>query len=240
MAAAEVEQDPTKKEQMQAQAAQMLGEQSDAAMLLAGSETARKLMRDKGQRRKATPDDDVDPLVAAVTKAPAPDPNDFKLDTEEPEDAAEPEVESAGPKKARQTRRTKTKDPTELLGKAERDPERAAALADEGLAALQAGQRSKASSLFNQAISFDRTNAKALMGLSDVYFDTGRNQKAVEYAERAVRASPANQSYRLKLGDAYFKVLRYRDALEQYEKAKGMGSTKAQARIDKVEAKLGG
>ena len=74
--------------------------------------------------------------------------------------------------------------------------------------------------MFNQAISFDRKNAKALMGLSDVYFDTGKNQKAVEYAERAVRASPTNKSYRLKLGDAYFKVLRYRDALEQYEKAK--------------------
>ena len=108
------------------------------------------------------------------------------------------------------------------------------------MAALRAGQRSKAASLFNQAISFDRKNAKALMGLSDVYFDTGKNQKAVEYAERAVRASPANKSYRLKLGDAYFKVLRYRDALEQYEKAKAKGSTRAQARIDKVKAKLGG
>lgn len=246
MAAAEVEQDPAKKEQMQAEAAQMLDDEGDAAMLLASSESARKLMRNKGGRRKggAGEDDDVDPLVAAATKAPAPDPDDFKLGGDEPadvEEAAEVEEDekSSGSKRSRQ-RRSKTKDPTELLGQAERDPEKAAALAEEGLAALHAGQRSKASSLFNQAISFDRKNAKALMGLSDVYFDTGKNQKAVEYAERAVRASPANQSYRLKLGDAYFKVLRYRDALEQYEKAKSMGSGKAQARIDKVKAKLGG
>ena len=53
-------------------------------------------------------------------------------------------------------------------------------------------------------------------------------------------ASPQNQNYRLKLGDAYFKVLRYKDALEQYEQAKKMGSSKADARIAKVQAKVGG
>ena len=83
-------------------------------------------------------------------------------------------------------------------------------------------------------------NAKALMGLSDVYFDTGSNQKAVLYAERAVKAAPKNKSYRLKLGDAYFKVLRYRDALTQYEKAKELGASKADARIAKVKPKVGG
>ncbi|MBV1860041.1 MAG: protein kinase, partial [Nannocystaceae bacterium] len=243
-AAAEVEQDPEKKEaKLAAVAAIMDNAQDDPSMVMVGAGVGRKLL--KNGRRRKTPEDDVDPLVAAATKAPPPpDPADFALSP--PAAAEEDEVEVAeepaanAGTRAKKTRRSKTKNPTELLGQAERDPVRATELAEDGLAALRAGQRSKASSLFNQAISFDRKNAKALMGLSDVYFDTGKSQKALEYAERAVRASPANQSYRLKLGDAYFKVLRYRDALEQYEKAKAKGSKRAQARIDKVHAKTGG
>lgn len=243
-AAAGAEPDPKKREEKFAKL--------DQRKATAAPETTATLatlgMTRKGSKRNARPSrpvDDVDPLVAEVTKdpPPEPDPDDFDLgdpavDEPEVEVAVEPTA-SAGPR-AKKTRRTKTKDPTELLGQAERNPEQASELAEQGLAALRAGQRSKASSLFNQAISFDRKNAKALMGLSDVYFDTGKSQKALEYAERAVRASPANQSYRLKLGDAYFKVLRYRDALEQYEKAKAKGSKRAQARIDKVHAKTGG
>ncbi|MGH1341044.1 MAG: protein kinase domain-containing protein [Nannocystales bacterium] len=241
-AAAEVEQDPQKKEAKLAEMAAIMDKaEDDPSMVMVGAGVGRKLL--KGRRRRKAQQDDVDPLVAAVTKAPpTPDPADFALDPapEEPpvEVTEEPAVNTGH--RARKTRRTRTKDPTELLGQAERDPHKATELAEQGLAALRAGQRSKASSLFNQAISFDRKNAKALMGLSDVYFDTGKSQKALEYAERAVRASPANQSYRLKLGDAYFKVLRYRDALEQYEKAKAKGSKRAQARIDKVHAKTGG
>jgi len=237
---AELEQDPEKKEEKLSEAAEFAskGEGDGSMALAAGSKAARNILGRQRPRRKA--DDDVDPLVAAATKdAPSPDPDDFKLGDEPVEVADAPEEdEPATPKNRR--RRSRTKDPTELLGQAQRDPDKAADLAEQGMVALRAGQRSKASSLFNQAISFDRRNAKALMGLSDVYFDTGKNQKALEYAERAVRASPANQNYRLKLGDAYFKVLRYRDALEQYEKAKAKGSKRAQARIDKVKAKLGG
>jgi serine/threonine protein kinase len=128
---------------------------------------------------------------------------------------------------------------TPVLGEAERDPGRAEQLAAEGAAALRAGRRQEAASLFHQAISFDRRNANALMGLSDVYFDTGASQKAVVYAEKAVAASPANATARLKLGDAYFNVLRYKDALEQYERAKKLGSSRATERIAKVNAKLG-
>jgi serine/threonine protein kinase/tetratricopeptide (TPR) repeat protein len=131
-------------------------------------------------------------------------------------------------------------NPRALLGDAERDPDRAKQLAESGQSALRAGKRSEASSLFNQALAHDHTNAMALMGLSDVYFDTGADQKAVVFAEKAVSASPANQGYRLKLGDAYFKVLRYQDALKQYEQAKKLGSTKADERISRVKTKLGG
>lgn len=243
-AAAEHEQDPEKKEAKFAEAATIMeSAPEDTAMVMVAAGVGRKVL--KGTRSRRNRNSDEDPLVAAAAKPPppTPDPADFALGdpaADEPEiETAEEPVANPTPR-PKKTRRTKTKDPTELLGQAERDPERARELAEQGLAALRAGQRSKASSLFNQAISFDRKNAKALMGLSDVYFDTGKSQKALEYAERAVRASPANQSYRLKLGDAYFKVLRYRDALEQYEKAKAKGSKRAQARIDKVHAKTGG
>jgi tetratricopeptide (TPR) repeat protein len=128
----------------------------------------------------------------------------------------------------------------EKLGGSTRDPERARELAKEGHAALSAGRRKDAESLFNQAIGFDSRCAEALIGLSDVYFDTGSDNKAVLYAEKAVEVASNNAGYRINLGDAYFKVLRYRDALEQYEKAKGLGSSKAQSRIDRVQAKLGG
>ncbi len=126
------------------------------------------------------------------------------------------------------------------LGGSKRDTKQAAELAKQGKAALAAGRRSEAESLFHQAVSYDRRNAAALSGLSDVYFDTGSNQKAVLYAERAVQAASKNSTYRLKLGDAYFKVLRYRDALKQYQEAKKLGSSRADDRIAKVKSKIGG
>src|SRR5690606_1569689 len=121
-----------------------------------------------------------------------------------------------------------------------RDPERSRKLAEEDSAALRAGRRAEAASLFNQAIALDRRNAAALMGLSDIYFDTGETQKAVNFAEKGVEAAPGNASYRLKLGDAYFKALLYHDALRQYEEAKVRGAPQAEARVTKVRAKLGG
>jgi tetratricopeptide (TPR) repeat protein len=128
----------------------------------------------------------------------------------------------------------------EKLGANQANPAKAAELAEQGMAALNAGRRSEATNLFNQSISYDSRNAMSLMGLSDIYFDTGSSQKALLYAEKAVQAAPKNANYRIKLGDAYFKVLRYRDALDEYKKAKAYGSTKADDRIAKAEAKIGG
>ncbi|MCA9699512.1 MAG: protein kinase, partial [Myxococcales bacterium] len=151
------------------------------------------------------------------------------------------EASDTGGKTGRKTgRKTGKGGDDEALGGATRDPAKAAELAEKGMEALRAGRRDEAKGLFNQAISYDRGNAMALMGLSDVYFDTGSDQKAVLYAEKAVTASPKNNSYRIKLGDAYYKVLRYRDALEQYEKAKSLGASKADDRIKKAQAKIGG
>ncbi|HEY0135309.1 MAG TPA: tetratricopeptide repeat protein, partial [Nannocystis sp.] len=126
-----------------------------------------------------------------------------------------------------------------VLARNQRDPARARKLADEGAKALRAGNRSEAENLFHQAISFDNRNAKALMGLSDVYFDTGAKVKAVQFAELAVEAAPQSRASNLKLGDAYYNVLRYRDALKHYEKAQELGEESAQGRIDKVKARIG-
>jgi serine/threonine protein kinase len=134
----------------------------------------------------------------------------------------------------------KKKDDDEKLGANAANPGKASELAEQGMAALNAGRRSEATNLFNQSISYDSRNAMSLMGLSDIYFDTGSSQKALLYAEKAVQAAPKNANYRIKLGDAYFKVLRYRDALDEYKKAKSYGSTKADDRIAKAEAKIGG
>jgi hypothetical protein len=120
-----------------------------------------------------------------------------------------------------------------------RDTGRARELADDGMKALNAGRRSDAESLFHQAIAYDNRNVKALMGLSDVYFDNGAKVKAVQFAELAVEAAPGSRASNLKLGDAYYNVLRYRDALKHYEKALELGETNAQGRIEKVKARIG-
>ncbi len=120
-----------------------------------------------------------------------------------------------------------------------RDPAKASELARQGTAALNGGRRAEAEGLFNQAVSFDRKCAEALIGLSDVYFDRGSSTKAQRYAEQAVAIAPNNGNYRIKLGDAYYNALRYRDALTQYEKAQQLGDAKGAARIAKVKSKLG-
>ncbi|WAS93638.1 serine/threonine-protein kinase [Nannocystis punicea] len=129
--------------------------------------------------------------------------------------------------------------PKKATLKSSRDPAKAKQLADDGVAALKAGRRNDAESLFHQAIAYDNRNARALMGLSDIYFDTGAKQKAVQFAELAVEAAPQSKTYHLKLGDAYFVVLRYRDALTHYEKARDLGDDGAQGRIDKVKKLIG-
>ena len=40
----------------------------------------------------------------------------------------------------------------------------------------------------------------ALMGLSDIYFDTGAKQKSLQFAELAVEAAPQSRTSNLKLG----------------------------------------
>jgi tetratricopeptide (TPR) repeat protein len=126
------------------------------------------------------------------------------------------------------------------LGRSKRDPKKAAELARRGRKALAASKSSEAETLFEKALGFDRHNAMALIGLSDVFFNRGNYAKSVTYAEKAVKAAPRTASHRVKLGDAYFKVLRYRDARKAYAKAVDLGARDAQWRLDKVNKKLGG
>jgi tetratricopeptide (TPR) repeat protein len=178
--------------------------------------------------------------VAAIEGEGGEDEGELELDEGETEgELAENEGGGGGGSKRKNGRRNKGGN-DERLGSNSRDPGKAADLAEKGMEALRAGRRNEAKNLFNQAISYDQRNAKALMGLSDVYFDTGSSQKAVLYAEKAVKAAPKNSNYRIKLGDAYYKVLRYRDALDEYKKAKSYGSSKANARIAKAKDKIGG
>ncbi len=222
IAAAAVEEDADRKAALEAEIAQMADEPifgNTTRALLSDAARAAKVRITRKRRPEQVP-----PQPSPV------DASEASAGTGGPENPGESPV-----KRRRLTRR----DVDAMLGKGKRDPKRAAALAEEGLAALRAGRRKEAEQLFHQAVAFDRKNATALMGLSDVYFDLGRTTKAIQFAERAVRASPRNRTYRLKLGDAYYKALRYRDALEQYEKAKDLGEGRAAARIAKVRAKLG-
>lgn len=248
LAAAAAEQNPEKKETLTADAEQALEATPDALSLAdaaaiaeaaEGSNIAARVQR----RVKRGAGAEVPPEPEAI-----PDPfEDLQDDGEDPELTIEdPEVEETPvpqtpkPKAKFKPKPRQEQDAGTLLGKAKRDPEKAADLAAQGMKALKGGQRQKAVSLFNQAIAYDRRNAKALMGLSDVYFDTGSNRKAVTYAEKAVAAAPNSGGYRIRLGDAYFKQLRYKDAKEQYERAKSLGSSRADQRLAKVSAKVGG
>ncbi|MDC0670083.1 serine/threonine-protein kinase [Nannocystis radixulma] len=173
---------------------------------------------------------------AAKPPAPAPEP------PPEPEPPLEPipvPEDSTGGAADLAPQAADAERPKKATLKSNRDPARSKRLADDGVAALKAGRRSDAESLFHQAIAYDNRNARALMGLSDIYFDTGAKQKAVQFAELAVEAAPQSKSYHIKLGDAYFVVLRYRDALSHYEKARDLGDDSAQGRIDKVKKLIG-
>ena len=95
--------------------------------------------------------------------------------------------------------------------------------------------------LFNQAIGFDRTNAMALMGLSDIYFDTGDDQKAVLYAERGGRTPrPRTRPIASSSATRTTRCCATRTRSSSTKRAKKLGSTQADDRIAKVQARLGG
>lgn len=244
LAAAEAEQNPEKKKLLEDDVALKVDDASTNApmMLAAVTKDSRvgETLRKRASRERGRETRPAAPTTPKPEAAPETPPDEVVFDVPDEAPPAEETGGAATKKSNTRQRRRKEQDAGALLGSAKRDPARAAELAVQGMTALKGGQRQKATSLFNQAISHDRKNAKALMGLSDVYFDTGYNRKSINYAEKAVAAAPNSGRYRIKLGDAYFKALRYNDAKKQYEKALSLGASRAAERLDKVKAKLGG
>jgi tetratricopeptide (TPR) repeat protein len=119
------------------------------------------------------------------------------------------------------------------------DAEGAAQLVKEARAAARAGNKTRAESLFHQALGKNGRSSEALIGLSNLYFEQANYYRAMGYATKAVKRSPKTASYRILLGDAYFKLLRYADARQQYEWAKRLGHPGAARRLEKVDKKLG-
>ena len=127
-----------------------------------------------------------------------------------------------------------------VLGRRKSNPDRAADLAKQGMAAFKKGQFDTAEGLFHRALGEYRRNAKALGGLAELYFERGSYQKALSYASKAVSAAPRSGKYRIVLGDAYFKTYAYESARREYEKAKDLGHPSASKRLSQLDKRLGG
>ncbi|MEM9456546.1 MAG: serine/threonine-protein kinase [Myxococcota bacterium] len=120
-----------------------------------------------------------------------------------------------------------------------RNPAKAKALARQGTSAFRKGEFAQAEALFHRALGYNRRNATALGGLSELYFERGSYQKAVQYGSKAVRAAPRRARYRIVLGDAYFKTLAYQNARRQYAKAESLGHPSAAGRLEQLRQRLG-
>ena len=130
-------------------------------------------------------------------------------------------------------------DPLDTPSATKADPEKAAALVDKAASAMRRGDLGEAESLLHQALAANRRSHRALIMLSELYYQRSKYPAAAKFAEKAVAISPNNANYRLQLGDSYFKVLRYTDARKQYEKAKDLGASKAASRLERLDDKLG-
>jgi tetratricopeptide (TPR) repeat protein len=169
-------------------------------------------------------DDLVRPVEMLDEPAPEPEP-----ETLEPEPEPEPIDDAPEADPARSETNDASKD----------DPEAAAQLVKDARAAARGGNKSKAESLYHQALAKNGRSSEALIGLSNLYFEQANYYRAMGYATKAVKRSPKTASYRILLGDAYFKLLRYADARQQYEWAKRLGHPEAARRLEKVDNKLG-
>ena len=195
---------------------------------------------------------DLDP-AAPEPSPPVPEPTPVAPPVPEPAAVAEPDApEPTQPgKPGRKPKVVKPEEPPAVkepppaepdpdLDAATQDPDRSRALTTEADAARRRGDAAAAEKLYNQALDLWNRNAAALMGLSDIHFERGNFDRAVKHAEKAVRIEPGNADYLLRLGDAYFKVFRYTDAQLRYERAAELKHPKADERLARVRAKLGG
>jgi len=179
-----------------------------------------------------------DPAAAPASEAPAAPPGPLERRPVKPGKPGSEPRDPAGARPAKDPERKPAGD--EDPDTAVQDPERSRALTAEAEAAWRRGDAAAAEKLYNQALDLWNRNAAALMGLSDIHFERGGFERAVKYAEKAVRVEPARADYLLRLGDAYFKVFRYSDAQLRYERAAELGHPKADERLARVRAKVGG
>jgi tetratricopeptide (TPR) repeat protein len=117
--------------------------------------------------------------------------------------------------------------------------ESAKAFVEKARAALRSGSLKDAESWFHRALESDRSNADALVGLAELYFEQGAYQRALEFARRGVKAAPKSGRHQLILGDVCFKVLRYADARTAYAAAQNLGHPSAKARLERIDETLG-
>ncbi|MEM7152140.1 MAG: protein kinase [Myxococcota bacterium] len=119
-----------------------------------------------------------------------------------------------------------------------RNPAAAAAETKRGRAALARGDDAAAETSFFRALSFDRRNVGAQLGLSELYFDRGSYQKSLSYARKAVKAAPRNGAAHMQHGDACFKVHRYDEARAAYVEAQRLSQAGATRALERLDAKL--
>ena len=170
---------------------------------------------------------------AAIAGEPTPEPT--------PEGTADPSSPTSGPAERKRDPVVGTTPAPSEAGKSggKDDKQAAAGKASEGSSAYKAGKLDQAERLFHQALALDRGNAAALAGLAELAFDRGQYRDTVKYGKLAVAKQPSSAKLRLLLGDAYFKIVDYSNAREQYRKAKELGSDSADARLARLDSKLG-
>ncbi len=175
------------------------------------------------------------------TTEPEPDADPEPAQTPNPAPAGRKGGKSGGKSAASSATPSQTgeDDPLDTPSASKADPEKAAALVDKAAAAMRRGDLGEAESLLHQALAANRLSHRALIMLSELYYQRSKYPAAAKFAEKAVAIAPKNAGYRLQLGDSYFKVLRYTDARTQYEKAKELGAAKAASRLERLDDKLG-
>lgn len=107
-------------------------------------------------------------------------------------------------------------------------------LVEQAALALEAGRRSEAILLYEQALELHPSLASAAAGLSTAYFDEGDFGQAVSFGEQAVSFEASNAEHHVALGDAYFRAGRHVEARKHWATADELGSPRAKKRLEKV------
>ena len=115
----------------------------------------------------------------------------------------------------------------------------AKASVEKARAALRSGSLKDAESWFHRALEVERSNADALAGLAELYFEQGSYQRALEFARRGVKTAPKSGRHQIILGDTCFKVLRYTEARAAYQAAQQLGHPSAKGRLERLDETLG-